>query len=213
MLSNHRGIIARDSCIEAQKFEVQRTSESILLKEQCGSRGSHTGTVFADLAAMHVRTIIITILGMVILGCGRLSGVTPIEPRLAVIGVDAGHVEDGGVPTSSMCSLPFEGPDCCGDTGSRVGSAQCSDQSYVCETGTLCTCLNAAAGFHCVDVCGGDAFVSATCSATGWTCASGLIKTSDCPAGTCFGDPGECCIGPQCLQGQWTCQSIREPCN
>jgi len=162
-----------------------------------------------------MRTSLLVLLVLLVAGCGRSIGLRPIDkPPVTVIGIsaDAGTV-DAGIAALVSCSLPFGGPDCCGSTNARVGSASCSDGGYVCEAGALCACQGAPAAFHCVDVCGGDAYTGAVCTLAGWACPQGLIKTSDCPAGTCFGEPGDCCIGAQCNLGAWTCQALRSPCN
>lgn len=147
-------------------------------------------------------------------GCDRATGLRTIEPVIVLVGhpstSDGGTV--GATDAGTACTLPFGGPDCCGDTNQRVGEATCTGAEYVCGAGSLCSCAGSAATFHCVDVCGGDGFVSAVCLGSEWGCPQGLIKTSDCEPGTCFGDPGECCIAPHCEAGQWTCESIRDPC-
>lgn len=145
--------------------------------------------------------------------CPQVPVSQPIRPtlHLAVDGGFDGGV-DGGFTQPPTCTLPFGGPDCCSSAGARVGGATCTTSGYVCSEGTLCLCNGTSAGFHCIDACGTDAFVSATCGTSGWQCPTGLIKTTDCPAGTCFGEPGDCCIGPHCVDGQWTCDSIRDPC-
>jgi hypothetical protein len=155
---------------------------------------------------------------MAAVACVQEPALRPIVPRLTieVAEVDGGAPDagasDAGNPSAFVCALPFGGPDCCGASGARVGSASCSDAGYRCQMGSACTCLGTVAPFHCVDSCAGDAYVGAVCGPSGWGCPQGLIKTSECAEGTCFGEPGDCCVGARCVSGEWTCRSIRSPC-
>lgn len=122
---------------------------------------------------------------------------------------DAGIVPDAG---ASPCAdnLPV-GPPCCNESGSRVVSAECGDDGWTCDEGALCECDGEPASFICSDFCGSDAFADPTCSEQGWSC-EGLIRSDSCEEDVCWGDPGNCCVNPSCVDGQWQCESIQDPC-
>ncbi len=122
---------------------------------------------------------------------------------------DAGSLHDAG-PLLCEETLPV-GPPCCDASGARLMGADCSVGGWTCEEGALCECEGEGASFFCTDVCGSDAFTDPTCGESGWTCA-GLVRSDSCPAGTCWGLPGDCCINPSCVDGSWQCESIQDPC-
>jgi hypothetical protein len=140
---------------------------------------------------------------VVLSSCGRAGLVAPLSVRgdagaFMVTSPDAG---------ARRCDdAPF-GVDCCVN-GQRVGAARCIDGAQVCEAGDLCTCEGAAQTFNCVDFCGTDAVTGPVCVSGAWQCASGLMKTSECASGTCWGEPGDCCVQPACVDGAWTCASL-----
>lgn len=136
--------------------------------------------------------------------CGRTEFITLRLPvaDAGVTAVDAGV--DAGV--TRCLSSPF-GVDCCRN-GQRVTSAFCLEGRSVCSTGDVCTCNGVEQSFMCVDFCGTDAVAGPDCVNGVWRCANGLQRTTDCPVGTCWGDPGECCSRPRCVDGEWTCAAI-----
>lgn len=131
--------------------------------------------------------------------CGRTAsidaGVTAPDAAIVLRG-DAG---------AAACT-PF-GVDCCRD-GQRVTSASCVDGAAVCGDGAFCTCGGEAQTFNCVDFCGTDAVAGPMCENGVWRCERGLMPTSDCPPGTCWGEPGDCCRNPRCVNGAWECAAI-----
>jgi hypothetical protein len=143
---------------------------------------------------------------LVLSACGRVTPLRTLEPEGAT--AVARH-DAGATAPPSGCDVAFGGPDCCaGDgTGARVTSATCQAGSYVCSQGAVCSCHGQAQTFFCTDFCGSDAFVEPTCGAAGWLCPSGLIETSSCPKGTCWGEPGEGCLAV-CRDGEWTCEPL-----
>lgn len=134
------------------------------------------------------------------------AGCDPVSPPgpLPFERVDAGV--DAGMP----CIGPL-GPPCCDVEGQRLRSASCVEGQWSCEADAFCTCRGAPARGVCTDFCGSDAFVDPSCEADGWSCGA-LQSTETCPAGTCFGDPGECCLGPVCKDGAWRCTALKVPC-
>jgi hypothetical protein len=147
------------------------------------------------------------VLLLLVCACGRHQPLRNVDPP----GV---RVDAGTLPKPSECTIPFGGPSCCGSDGRRVGSADCVDEQYVCSAGAVCSCEGQPQTFHCSDFCGSDAFVDPVCGAGGWFCPSGLKSTADCPAGTCWGEPGDLCPAV-CVNGVWTCDDtdggIRDP--
>lgn len=143
------------------------------------------------------------VLVVALAGCGRASLLTPLSVR-ADAGGRISITADGGARTCD--DAPF-GVDCCVN-GQRVTSASCVDGAQVCEAGEPCSCAGVAQTFNCVDFCGTDAVSAPVCRFGQWQCASGLMKTSDCPRGTCWGEPGDCCAQPACVDGAWTCASL-----
>jgi hypothetical protein len=123
---------------------------------------------------------------------------------------------DAGRPARpDTCTVAFGGPDCCAEDGRRTGAAVCSEGEYVCSAGAVCSCGAEPQTFHCTDFCGSDAYVSPLCGATGWVCSPGLIATSSCPPDTCWGEPGDLCAAPRCVDGAWVCEpddgGVRDP--
>jgi hypothetical protein len=145
---------------------------------------------------------------LLLLACGTDYPLRSIDPP--GVAVDAGHL-----PKPNHCTVAFGGPDCCGSDGRRTGAAACVDGEYVCSGSAVCACGGEAQTFHCTDFCGSDAYVSPICSSGGWICPGSLITTSSCPAGTCWGEPGELCAAPQCIDGSWVCAGddggVRDP--
>ncbi|MBK7865053.1 MAG: hypothetical protein IPJ65_41930 [Archangiaceae bacterium] len=135
------------------------------------------------------------------ISCGRSYPVigTVSPPSLTL---DAGRIEPDAGPTG--CNVPFGGPNCCDSAGTHVGGATCTADRYTCTTGTVCACAGEPQAFYCSDVCGSDAYINPTCGAAGWFCPSGLIKTTDCEPGTCWGEPGDACQ-TRCVDGRWSC--------
>lgn len=103
-----------------------------------------------------------------------------------------------------------DGPPCCDSAGNRVTSAQCSEGVCRCAVGAFCVCQGAPAGFLCTDFCGSDAVMDPECSDTGYTCPRGFTQTNSCPSGTCWGEPGDCCVNPSCVDGAWRCAEIAD---
>ena len=131
-----------------------------------------------------------------------------VSPKPDARAADGAPVDatQGGCPGS----FPFVGPDCCDSRGQRLGSAECSGSTWQCEApGSLCLCQGRAQDSGCTDACGSDAFDSLQCEGNAWVCGPGMIKTSDCPPGTCWGDPGPCCdeggnpVNLVCQDGKW----------
>jgi hypothetical protein len=138
---------------------------------------------------------------LLLAGCGRV----PI-----VVRGDAGLDRiDSGVPDAghARCDEAPFGVDCC-VSGQRVSSSRCENGAQTCDTGEICACGGAAQRFNCVDFCGTDAVTSPECVSGQWQCASGLIDSAQCPAGTCWGEPGDCCVNPSCVEGAWSCESL-----
>ncbi len=137
---------------------------------------------------------------LLLAGCGR----API-----VVHGDAGfQLFDSGVPDAGIArcdDAPF-GVDCCVND-QRVTSARCENGAQVCDSGEVCACAGAPQRFNCVDFCGTDAFTGPVCNAGHWECAAGLQPSSQCPANTCWGEPGDCCVNPSCVDGAWVCES------
>jgi hypothetical protein len=135
------------------------------------------------------------------------------DVRLDVI---AGDGDGGGCPGS----FPFSGPSCCGAQGQRIGSADCKAGQWLCEApGALCLCDGKPQAYSCSDLCGSDVFFEPTCEGGAWTCGPGKVKTSDCPPGTCWGEPGQCCdesgtpVAPVCDNGSWEWAAACKPEN
>jgi len=135
------------------------------------------------------------------------AGSTPDKsvPDMAETDALAGSADGGGCGGS----FPFSGPACCDAQGNRTGSAECVGGQWTCQApATLCTCAGKPMAFSCSDQCGSDAFFEPTCDNGVWTCGSG-VKTSGCPEGTCWGEPGMCCdakgqpVTPVCKDGEW----------
>lgn len=116
---------------------------------------------------------------------------------------------DSGTPPVSPYAGP-DGPPCCDSAGARLTSASCTAGICTCSTGTFCLCAGAPAAFACSDFCGSDAFIDAQCTAEGWSCGSGMVRTDSCAAGTCWGEPGDCCVNPSCVDGAWQCSEIAD---
>lgn len=135
---------------------------------------------------------------LLLVACGEPT--RPLGPDAADAGPGATCTSDG--PTA---------PPCCGQAGNRLRAADCVDGAWTCAEGAACECQGVPATFICTDTCGSDAFIDPTCSEEGWTCR-GMQRTSDCPAGTCWGYPGDCCVAPACVDGRWQCESILDPC-
>lgn len=131
--------------------------------------------------------------------CGRAPPLRSIDP--SGVAVDAGRLAK-----PNHCTVAFGGPDCCAADGRRTTQATCVDNEYACGTGTICSCADMPQTFHCSDFCGSDAYVSPICGSAGWQCPAGLIATSDCPPGTCWGEPGDACVS-QCVDGVWVCET------
>ncbi|MGV3619279.1 MAG: hypothetical protein ACO1OB_00600 [Archangium sp.] len=132
--------------------------------------------------------------------CGRTARVDA-----GVVSPDAAVVLRHDAGSSSTCA-PF-GVDCCRN-GTRVTSASCVNGVDVCSEGEPCSCGDVAQSFNCVDFCGTDAFTGPACVNGAWRCASGLKPSSECPAGTCWGAPGDCCQDARCEDGAWVCAAI-----
>lgn len=133
--------------------------------------------------------------------CGRTSTVDA-----GVVALDASVVVPRDAGLTACEAAPF-GVDCCRN-GQRVTSARCVNGAQVCDDGAPCSCGGVAQTFNCVDFCGTDAVSGPECVNGVWRCASGLISTSTCPAGTCWGLPGDCCQQPRCEAGEWKCAAI-----
>ena len=144
--------------------------------------------------------------------CGALAGCSH-EP---LGGVDGAGLADGGTGALA-CTAGQLPPACCDGAGQRVGTASCgSAQKWSCAQGALCTCGGVAATFVCSDFCGSDAYVDPLCDGSAWRCPQGTpVRSDTCPAGTCWGEPGDCrcCAnngaGPRvpavCDNGTWGC--------
>jgi predicted small lipoprotein YifL len=132
--------------------------------------------------------------------CGRAPPLRSIDASKVI--VDAGQLEK-----PSQCNVAFGGPQCCGPDNRSVGTAACIDGDYVCTTGVICGCGGQPQTFYCSDFCGSDAYVNPVCGGSGWICPGGLIQTNQCPANTCWGEPGDLCQLPQCVNGAWSCES------
>lgn len=136
---------------------------------------------------------------LLLAACGRYQPLRIVDPS----GV---QVDAGTLPKPSQCTVAFGGPSCCGADGRRAGTADCVDGEYECAPGTaVCECGGQPQEFHCADFCGSDAYVEPSCGGSGWICPVGLIATSTCPANTCWGEPGDLCLSPACVDGRWTC--------
>jgi hypothetical protein len=121
----------------------------------------------------------------------------------------ADAVEDTGEPPIP-CGAPLTpvGPPCCVG-GNRVSDGECRDGVWFCAQGGLCQCAGAPITFVCSDFCGSGAFVDAVCGDEGWSCGA-LVRSDSCPPETCWGDPGDCCINPSCVDNRWECERIGE---
>lgn len=158
-----------------------------------------------------MRFVLITLLALSACGRTELVHGVPISPSLdsgVVTTVDSGVIDAGTADAGvTRClSSPF-GVDCCRN-GQRVTSAFCLDGIAVCSTGDICTCNGVDQSFMCVDFCGTDAFASPECVNGAWQCARNLMRTTDCPIDTCWGEPGDCCKQPRCEGGEWKCAAI-----
>lgn len=70
-----------------------------------------------------------------------------------------------------------------------ANSAGCSSD----ETAAEAKC-SGQGGTECAAFCGSDQVASLVCVDGEWKCPSGYVRgTTECPAGTCFGPPQECC--------------------
>lgn len=147
--------------------------------------------------------VVLALLGLLLAACP-----SPISIRDA----GAGASDDAGSSGSASCGNLPVGPPCCNAVGDRLMSADCDDTGeWSCEEGELCECEGEGASFICSDACGSDAFAEPTCEAGGWSCG-GLVRSDSCPDDLCWGDPGDCCVNPSCVDGAWECQSIQDPC-
>lgn len=134
--------------------------------------------------------------------CGSGKGITGLLSLDSGVGLPDGgdSTGDGGFPCRGQ--LPV---DCCGSAGQRLSSATCTAQGFTCEMGQICQCAGKPQTSVCADVCGSDSYIGPECTAQGFQCPSGLIETSSCPKGTCWGEPGDCCLDPRCENGAWVC--------
>ncbi|MEW5741128.1 MAG: hypothetical protein AB1938_19555 [Myxococcota bacterium] len=153
---------------------------------------------------------------LLLVGCGRagLSEPLPYAPCPECVDVfilpDAGQTgtapdagnEDAGVVLP--CNHVPVGPDCCAG-GRRVTSASCVDDAWVCTQGAFCTCEGQPQTFQCSDFCGSDAFLPPVCRNGQWMCERPFIETTLCAPDTCWGEPGDCCGAPSCVDGGWVC--------
>jgi hypothetical protein len=163
-------------------------------------------------------------------GCGG-EGKTCQPSTCEQLGKECGSWDDGcgvsldcGVCTGGTCSQAGVckagagcqspvGVPCCDGGGSRLGSAECRNDAWVCEVGgSLCTCAEVEVSFVCADFCGSDVFLDPECAEAGWACPFGLIATDTCPADTCWFEPMPCCddstgdqVATLCEDGAWTC--------
>ncbi|GMU62838.1 MAG: hypothetical protein AMXMBFR34_46010 [Myxococcaceae bacterium] len=151
-------------------------------------------------------------------GCGR-ADLTPPSPyapcpdcvdrffppedagQVLTAAADAG-AEDAGV-VLPCGNVPF-GPDCCAGA-TRVSSATCVDGAWACTQGSFCACEGQPQGFQCTDFCGSDAFVPPVCRNGQWICERPFVETTLCAPDTCWGEPGDCCGAPSCVDGGWVC--------
>ena len=140
---------------------------------------------------------------VVLVGCGRAGLVAPVSLRSDGGALRPSVPDAGG---RACVDAPF-GVDCCAN-GQRVTGARCVDGAQVCDVGEICACAGEAQTFNCVDFCGTDAVTGPSCVNGAWQCATGLMKTSDCASGTCWGEPGDCCVEPACVDGAWSCASL-----
>lgn len=139
---------------------------------------------------------VLSILCVLGLSCGR-------EVPLSWVPQQPGVQPSMTTADAGCGSLPF-GPDCC-ESGRRVTSATCVAATWTCEQGTFCTCEGKRQEFACAEYCGSDAFAAPDCVNGEWVCASPTRPTSLCAAGTCWGEPGDCCGAPSCVDGGWVC--------
>lgn len=152
------------------------------------------------------------LLTLVLCGCNDVFALRPaavtLAGRPAVTGPPV--IPDAGVAGTAPLVGPELGPPCCDSAGARVSGANCGAFGCSCSTGVLCACAGAPAQFLCSDFCGSDALADPVCGANGWECDQGLIRTDSCAQGTCWGEPGDCCVNPQCFDGRWVCDSIAD---
>lgn len=120
------------------------------------------------------------------------------------IAPDAGQPRDAGIQLA--CDGRPTGPDCC-EGGRRVTSASCLADRWVCERGAYCECGGAPQGFSCSDFCGSDIIQPPACISGRWACGGGLVETSSCSPGTCWGFPGDNCLDAECVAGRWLCSN------
>jgi hypothetical protein len=113
--------------------------------------------------------------------------------------------------TAPGSCAPFGGS-CCDASGNPVASVECVDGKPTCTTGSFCRCGDDLETFSCTDFCGSDEFLSPSCVAGKWQCPGEVpVHTDQCPAGTCWGLPAECCDAPghyiniECHDGAWFC--------
>lgn len=153
------------------------------------------------------------------LGCGRSGLEEDVRLPFApcddcvdtVFFADAGPLSatgDAGVDLDAGVALPCGntpiGPDCCAN-GARVSSATCEAGAWTCGGAAFCTCEGVPQTFSCTDVCGSDAFLSPVCANGQWSCARPFIETTLCAPDLCWGEPGDCCGAPSCVDGGWVC--------
>lgn len=158
------------------------------------------------------------IVALVLAGCGRGALTEPVpyapcpECEDAFFPPDAGLATvlpspDAGPHDAGVVlpcgNVPF-GPDCC-TGGARVASASCVDGAWACGAADFCTCEGVPQDFQCSDFCGSDAFVPPICANGHWICERPFFETSQCGPDTCWGEPGDCCGAPSCVDGGWVC--------
>lgn len=159
---------------------------------------------------------LVALLALALVACAPPTTITPEDdagflPDAGGAGNDdAGAVEDDAGPAACEANLPI-GPPCCDEAGTRLTSADCGNEGWTCNTGTLCECEGETASFICSDFCGSDALADPECSEDGWSCGA-LISSDTCDEDQCWGLPGDCCINPSCVDGLWQCESIQDPC-
>lgn len=157
----------------------------------------------------------VALFALALIACTPPTTITPEDDAGSLLDAggggddDAGAAEDAG-PAACNANLPI-GPPCCNEAGARLSDADCGNEGWTCDEGALCECEGEAASFFCTDVCGSDAFTDAQCATGGWTCGQ-LIQSDTCDEDLCWGLPGDCCINPSCVDGQWQCESIQDPC-